>query len=147
MRTLTGSELERARDALVSGYYSWHELSSLVLVVLNIPLRKKIGGEGVALDELADRLLSWTERRGLTEMFLREAQARNPGNPLLKDLAVQLGLSPAPMRGRDARFEAQVVQSSGLGTPAAWRQRMVEAERRVVQILRQEVPIGTGVLV
>ncbi|WP_143694680.1 trypsin-like peptidase domain-containing protein [Variovorax sp. JS1663] len=150
MKRLTPDQLEAARDALVDGYRNWAALKQLAAFALDINLEAKVG-KG-PLDDVAFDLLELTEAKGWTEMLLRDAAARNPGNEMLGDIAAAHGLAPAPFTGPaaaalDAGFQARVIQASGLESAGRWRQQMIRCERRVCQIRSGGEPIGTGFLV
>lgn len=148
MKPLKGSEIERVVEALVHGYHDWDALKSLVLYALDLRLAVKIGGADLPLETLAQRLFAYTEARGITETLLREAVARNPGNPTLKLLAHDFGLAPAAsvVLARHG-YEARVLMDSHLESIGLWHLKMAECERRVCQILFKGEAIGTGVLV
>ncbi|WP_077000515.1 trypsin-like peptidase domain-containing protein [Variovorax sp. KK3] len=150
MTRLTPDQLEAARDALVDGYRNWASLKQLAAFALEINLEAKVG-KG-PLDDVAFDLLELTESKGWTEVLLRDAVARSPGNEMLRDVARAHGLAPAPFTGRasqglDDGFQARIIQASGLESTGRWRQEMVRCERRVCQIRCGGQAIGTGFLV
>ncbi|NDZ15674.1 hypothetical protein C7T35_19555 [Variovorax sp. WS11] len=150
MKRLSPEQLEAARDALVDGYRNWAALKQLAAFALDINLEAKVG-KG-PLDDVAFDLIELTEARGWTEMLLRDAVARNPGNPMLQALALSHGFAPAPFTGPraaqlDAGFQARIIQASGLESTGRWRQQMIQRERRVCQIRAGGNAVGTGFLV
>lgn len=150
MKRLSPEQLEAARDALVDGYRNWAALKQLAAFALDINLEAKVG-KG-PLDDVAFDLIELTEARGWTEMLLRDAVARNPGNPMLQALALSHGFAPAPFTGPraaqlDAGFQARIIQASGLESTGRWRQQMIQRERRVCQIRAGGKAVGTGFLV
>ena len=150
MKPLAPDQLEAARDALVDGYRNWAALKQLAAFTLDIQLEAEVA-KG-PLKDVAFDLLELTESKGWTEMLLRDSVARNPGNPRLRALALDLGFAPAPFTGPraaglDAGFQARIIQASGLESTGRWRQRMIECERRVCQIRAGGEAIGTGFLV
>ncbi len=92
---LTGTQLAQVRDALVSAYITWAQLDELAAIALDLDLEAEIGRIG-GLNEIARNLLKLTEASGTTEMLLREAVQRRPGNPQLRQIARMFGLAPAP---------------------------------------------------
>jgi len=148
MKRLTAAQLEQARDALVDGFYNWAALKQLAAFALDINLEAKVGRG--ALDSVAYDLLEFTEAEGWTELLLRDALARKPGNESLRTVATLLGLAPAPFSGASAGaggYEALVAKVSPLESTGTWRKRMVACERKVCQILADDQAIGTGFLV
>ena len=81
MSTLSGPELEAARDALISGYFSWSRIEQLAAFALDINLEAEV--ERGRLKDVVWELLKTTEASGQTQTLLREAVARQPGNPKL----------------------------------------------------------------
>lgn len=146
MKTLTRPELEQIRDALLSGYPSWGDLDQLAAFALDIDLEVEVG-KGGGLRTVAFELLKFTQAHGWTEALLRQAVARRPGNPMLADQRRLWCLAPEPFAGRNAGYQARVLQHSGLVSVGRWSQRQVESERPVCQILRGKEAVGTGFLV
>jgi len=128
MKTLRRPELEGVRDALLSGYNRWNDLDELAAFALDIDLEVEVG-QG-ALRTVAFDLLKFTEARGWTEALLRQAVARRSGNPDLQAISRGLGLAPAPFAGRNAGYEARVLQHSGLTSLAAGRDVKSSASAR-----------------
>lgn len=147
MKTLSAPQLEQAKEALVAGYHNWSKLNQLVAFALDTNLEVEVG-KFPALGETAFELLRFAEARGWTELLLREAAARNPGNPKLQALSTMLGLAPAPFRAgsRSEGYEALISGQSGLESVGSWRKKMILRERCVCQILRGDTAIGTGFL-
>lgn len=145
MKTLTRPELEQIGEALLSGFPSWGDLDQLAAFALDIDLEAEVG-KG-PLRTVTFELLKFTQARGWTEALLRQAVARRPGNPTLAGQQRLLCLAPAPFAGRNAGYQARVLEHSGLLTTGRWTQRQVECERPVCQILRGKEALGTGFLV
>src|SRR5262245_20260647 len=95
MKRLTPAQMEAARNALIDGYYNWHELDQLAAFALDINLEVEVGKVG-PLKNIAFELIRLTESNDWTEILLREALARKPGNPQLRSIAASYGLAPAP---------------------------------------------------
>ena len=153
MRNLTGTEFEAARNALISGFFKYSDLEQLAAFVLDLNLEAEVGTGG--LKKVAFDLLKLTESEGWTEILLREAAARKPGNAELHAIVQQLGLAPAPFRNAagappgvgSGGWEAIVLEASGMAKSGEWRRRMIDRERKVCQILFQSKPVATGFLV
>jgi hypothetical protein len=114
---LTNAQLLEVRDALISAYYKWEQLDELVAVALDFDLEAEIGRNG-PLKETARSLLKFTEAAGTTEMLLREAVHRRPGNPKLAAVAHMLGLAPAPFTNVRLRGGGRGGAGSGGEGPA-----------------------------
>lgn len=146
MKTLAPPEVEQCLEALLGGYPSKADLEELAAFAIGINLEVEIDTQG-GLRTVVFRLLKFTEARGWTELLLRQAIARRPGNARLKVLVHLLGLAPEPFAGRNAGFQARVLKESGLVTVGRWSRGLVESERRVCQIRRGQHAVGTGFLV
>ena len=152
MKRLSGPELQEARDALTSAYYRWDDLDELAAFVLDIDLEAEVG-KGGPLKSIGFQLLKLTEAQGWTEMLLRDALARRPGNPQLQALARRHGLAPAPLAKVEPAvsaaggFQALLRREPALASTGAWRKRMLVCEQRVCQVLRHGSAVGTGFLV
>jgi hypothetical protein len=92
---LTGAQIVEVRDALVSAYITWGQLDELTAIALDIDLEAEFGRTG-GTKEIARNLLKLTEASGTTEILLREAVLRRPGNARLRKVAHTMGLAPAP---------------------------------------------------
>jgi hypothetical protein len=173
---LSGAQLVKVRDAIVSAYFKWEQIDELVAVALDIDLEAEIGRTG-GLKEIARNLLKLTEASGTTEMLLREAVHRRPGNVQLRKVAHAMGLAPAPftnvrlsapaavapgggaafgmfvsanenlLAAPDADGYEAMVRPGGTEKPGQWRRTMIERERPVCQILLDGDAVGTGFLV
>lgn len=146
MKTLTLPEFEQIGEALLSGFPRWDDLEQLAAFALDIDLEVEVGNGG-GLRTVAFGLLKFTQARGWTEALLRQAVARRPGNPKLAALRRRLCLAPAPFAGRNAGFQARVLEHSGLVTVGRWSQGQAASERPVCQIRRGKQALGTGFLV
>jgi V8-like Glu-specific endopeptidase len=162
MVTLTKPHLEDARNAIVSGFFTWSQIDQLAAVALDVSIEAEVGRG--ALKDVVWELLKLTEANGQTGILLREAIARKPGNPKLAQFARQLGLAPAPFHNvspagqllpavgahgsRAAEgFEAIVLRNAGMAKPGEWRKLMTRREQAVCQVLFSGDAIGTGFLV
>jgi len=145
MKSFALLELEHLRDALVSGF-NRNELTELAAFSLDIDLDAEIDTNR-GTRSIAFELLKFTQRQGWTEALLRHAVNRRPKNPTIARLAYELGLAPTTFSGRNAGFQALILEHSTSQSIGRFTRLQVECERAVCQIRRGGARIGTGFLV
>jgi len=145
MKQLSGPQIRKLRDGLLSAYPSQNALRDLALYGLNQPLAR-IVALPVELDYVARDLIVWTESQGRTDELLAAALNDAPKNQLLRQVARDL-----EMDGGAGHFESIVRQQVQFEDVEQWRGNMVRTEQAVcrveVDITGADEGRGTGFLI
>src|SRR5215213_3567862 len=135
---LKGKQLEVLRDALVSAFRDYDELKMILRFELDEKLQNYV--DRGPMNRVVTELLEWAESKGKLDELIAGARAQNPGNPELRQFALEVSLtSDAPPQGR---LEAMVLENVPFQQVNKWRATMVKMERAVCRV---EMPEGTGV--
>lgn len=81
---VSGSQIERIHEALLSAYVNHAQLAMMVRFKLDGNLNR-IGGNG-PMEEVVFKLVQWAEARGKLNVLIDGAASQNPGNPQLTQL-------------------------------------------------------------
>ena len=146
---LKGKQFQGFQEALEQAFPDYGQLRIMVMHQLGEDL------PGItppaAMPMVIFELIRWARAHGKLSELLAGALEANPDSPHLRRFAFEVALtSEAPPAGR---LEAKVLQGipftdSPISNVAAWRERMVAAERCVCRIeIPAGTPRGTGFLV
>jgi S1-C subfamily serine protease len=135
---LKGKQVQALRDALVSAFRNYADLSMMVLYEMDVNLEHHVARG--PMNQVTFELIQWAEAHGRLGDLIAGARAQVPGNPQLRQFAIEVALtSDAPPKGK---LEAMVLESVPFQEVNRWRATMAQRERTVCRV---EIPKGAGV--
>lgn len=135
---LKGEQMEALRNALVSAFTEYEDLSEMMLFKLNERLERHVARG--PMDRVATQLIVWAESQGKLSALIAGALDHVPGNPALRRFALEVSLtSDAPPEGQ---LESMVLKNVPFQQVSEFRANMIKRERTVCRV---EMPEGKGV--
>lgn len=142
-KRLPGTEFEQLSTALRDAF-------NLQMFDEMLRIRLEKSREDIALGkdfgEIIYRTITRAEKEGWINQLVLAARESNPGNPVLLDLAAQLGLAPTNTPGR-ATLERIIDEANSFLDVSIWRERLGKIETQVCRVEIQGNFYGTGFLV
>ena len=135
---LKGEQMEALRNALVSAFTEYEDLSEMMLFKLNERLERHVARG--PMDRVATQVIVWAESQGKLSALIAGALDQVPGNPALRRFALEVSLtSDAPPEGQ---LESVVLKNVPFQQVSQFRSNMIKRERTVCRV---EMPEGKGV--
>lgn len=141
---LSGSQRRDLRKALMSAFPRTTDLELMASDQLDLELGHVVGLSH-SHEYVTHELVGWAMSEGMVARLLLGARVLKPDNPLLHQVAQQLGLT-STTAGRQT-LEKLVSGNTTFVDVARWRTRLTRAELQVCRIDHHGQGVGTGFLV